>query len=40
MTEQELRDYQMWTFEDLAEYLLKAVFTFLYNGLNYLEKNN
>ena len=24
MTEQELRDYQMWTFEDLAEYLLKA----------------
>jgi len=24
MTEEELRDYQMWTYEDLAEYLLKA----------------
>jgi len=26
MTEEELRDYQMWTYEDLAEYLLKAVY--------------
>jgi len=26
MTEEELRDYQMWTMEDLQNYLLKTVF--------------
>ena len=35
MTEEELRDYQMWMMEDLQEYLLKIVLELIY-----LKKDN